>query len=186
MSLAAETATLVGIIPLLWLVLWQWKGFPVGVEWWLLAVAFSVSWMADNAARWVDPWMVSPVYLVGQAWIVGTVFSSRRGTLLLLAVLIAVAIGALFWKGIEGPDILLHTVAWLAVVGIAYPLKQLERLRISLLVYFGFGLLAWYGYAMKPGWATWIAYQLTRLIGILLFCRASLYPSPQLKLSTAR
>lgn len=174
-----------GLLPLVWLSLLRWKGRDLGLAWWLLGTAFAVSWLADTAAHWINPWLTSPVYLVSQAWIVGTVFVSRRESLILLMVLVLTAVSTLIWRGIGGPDVLLHTVAWLSVVGILWQLKQLGRLRTSLLVYFGVGWFCWLMYCLSPGWSSWSIYQATRLLGILLFCRAAISPLPNLKLTRA-
>lgn len=173
------------LVPLVWLGWLHYRKRDPGIAWWWLAGAFAVSWLADTAAHWVSPWMVSPVYLVGQASIIGLVFLSRREALILIVVLTVTGLLAVFWRGVSGPDVLLHTVAWLSVVGILYELRQLERLRTALLVYFGVGLLVWWGYAIWPGWTSWLLYQTVRLIGILLFCWAATDPPPHLKLKGA-
>lgn len=178
----SETATAMGLVPLFWILLLHWRGHDPGAAWWWLALAFAVSWIADTAASWVNPWLVSPLYLVSQAMVIGFVFRTRIEALFLTAMAGAVAILAVAWRGVEGPDVLLHTVVWLAIGGIIYPLWQLGRLRGSLLVYFGLGLLAWWGYATWPGWIWWSEYQMTRVFGIALFCAAATSPLPHLKI----
>lgn len=175
-----------GLVPLVWLLLLSWRGRNLGAAWFWLSGAFAVSWLADTAAHWTDSHMISVVYPVSQAAIVGFVFLSRREALAFIIALLVVGIADVFWKGVSGPDILLRTVAWLSVVGILWQLKQLQRLRTALLVYFGLGWLCWMGYAIWPGWRSWSAYQITRLVGILLFCFAATSPLPQLKLSRSR
>lgn len=180
-----EVAHHIGLLPLLWLVALRWRGRTIGVEWFWLAGAFAASWLADTAAHWMGPFLVSPVYLVSQASIVGFVFLSRRDAITLVGVLVAVGIGAVLWKGVEGPDVLLHTAAWLPIVWIVWPLKQLGWLRTSLLVAFGVGWVCWMGYAIWPGWGSWLFYQSARLNSILLFCWAATSPLPRLKLTRA-
>lgn len=171
------------LLPFLWLAWLHFRGERRDVAWWWLAGAFFVSWLADTAAHWMAPFLVSPVYLVSQASIIGFVFLSRRKALTLIVVLVAVGIAAILWRGVDSPDVLFHTVAWLSVVGIVYPLRQLGRLRYSLLIYYGAGWLCWLGYAINPGWFSWSGYQLTRLLGIAMFCWAASSPLPHLKLS---
>lgn len=131
----------------------------------------------------MNPWTVSKVYPVSQAAIIGLVFLSRREALLLITTLALVGIIDVLLVGVGDFDILLRVIAWGAVVGIVAPLKQLARLRTALLVYFGLGLLAWMWYAIDPGWASWIGYQSTRLIGIMAFCWASQKPGPRLRVT---
>lgn len=181
---AAEAATAIGIIPLLWLSFLHWRGKACDVAWWWLAGAFLVSWVADNASRWVGHPMASVTYPVLQAGIIGAVFLFRADAIKLVLVLMLAGIVDVLWWGVQGPDVLLRSVAWLSVVAIVYPLRQLERLRAALLVYFAGGWIAWMCYAADPGWGTWIPYQLVRLIGILLFCAAASDPRPHFKLST--
>lgn len=142
---------------------------------------FLVSWIADTAALWYDPWTLSKVYPVSQAAIVGMVFLSRRDAMYLIVTLALVGLLDVLWIGIGDFDVLLRTVAWLSVVGIIYPLVQLGRLRTSLLVYFALGWWCWMIYAIAPGWPSWILYQSMRLIGIALFCWAATSPLPQLR-----
>lgn len=172
-----------GLIPLLWLAWLHLRGERRDVAWWWLAGVFAVSWIADMAALWFDPWTASKVYPVSQAAIVGLVFLSRREALLLIVTLGLVGIGDVLLVGVGDFDLMLRTVAWLSVVGIVYPLRQLERLRIYLLTGFGLGWVAWLGYSINPGWGTWICYQLVRLIAIAMFCWASLRPTVKLRIS---
>lgn len=180
-----EVAHWMGLVPLLWLALLRFRGRTIGVEWYWLAGVFAVSWLADTAAHFANPWVMSKVYPVSQAAIVGLVLLSRREALLLIATLVWVGALDVVWIGVGDFDILLRTVAWLSVVGIIFPLKQLGRLRLSLLVAFGVGWVCWMGYAIWPGWTSWSGYQLTRLAGILLFCWAATSPLPQLRLTRA-
>lgn len=173
------------LVPLLWLAWLHWRGRDPGLAFWWLAGAFAVSWLADTAAHFANPWVVSKVYPVSQAAIVGMVFLSRRDAMLLIVVLALVGILDVLWIGIGDFDILLRTVAWLSVVGIVWPLRQLGRLRTSLLVYFGLGLAMWWGYAIWPGWTSWLGYQGVRAIGILWFCLAALTPGPRFTLARA-
>lgn len=173
------------LVPLVWMGGLTVRGYIRGWEWWWLAIAFGVSWLADTAALVADPWIISAVYPLGQSALVGLVFLTRRDGLRFLMALLAVGVAAMLWRGAAGPEVLLRTVAWGAVVGIVLDRWALGRLRTTLLVYFGLGLFAWWLYALSPGWWTWGAYQFLRLAGILLFCAAALKPGPALRVEAA-
>jgi hypothetical protein len=174
-----------GLIPLIWLAILHFRGKRAGIEWWWLAGAFAVSWLADTAAHWTGSQLVGAVYPVSQSAIIGAVLLSRSEAIELTIGLVAIGVLDVYANGITGPDILLRTVAWLSIVGIVYPLRQLERLRMALIVSFGVGWVCWLGYAIWPGWSSWGLYQTVRLAGILLFCWASLKPSPRLRVISA-
>jgi hypothetical protein len=182
--IVSEVASEMALFPLAWLGVLRSRKRAPGIAWAWLAGAFAVSWIADTAALWVDPWVVGAVYPVSQAALVGAVFLHRRDVMMFVVVLIAVGIVDVFSHGVEDPDILLRTVAWLGVMGIVWQLPQLEKLRTSLLVTFGLGWLCWMGYAAFPGWTSWGIYQTARLAGILLFCRAATDPPPHFKITT--
>lgn len=143
-----------------------------------------MSWLADIAALWMNPWISSKVYPVSQAAIIGLVFLSRREALTLIVTLMVVGTVDVLLVGIGDFDILLRTVAWLGIVGIIWPLRQLERLRTCLLVAFGLGWACWMGYVISPGWTSWLIYQAVRFAGIALFCWASMKPGPRLTVLT--
>lgn len=87
------------------------------------------------------------------------------------------------WRGPRTPDLFLHSVAWLGVLGIAADRWALGSLRVALMVYFGAGWVAWIGYNLVPGWTTWGLYQCTRLAGLVWFCRAVAKPEPTLRVA---
>lgn len=181
-AVISEAAHEMAALPIVWLGWLHFRGREPGIAWWWLAGAFFVSWLADTAAHFANPWLGSQVYPVSQAALIGAVFLARRDVTLLIVTLAVVGLVDVFWFGVGDFDIFLRTVAWLSIVGIVYPLWPLGRLRGSLLVSFGIGWLCWLGYAIDPGWTTWSAYQLTRLAGIVLFCVAATSPLPHLKL----
>lgn len=172
-----EAAHWLGIIPLGWLLLTRSRS---PAHWWL-AGAFGVSFLADLAAHWVNPWLVSLTYPLSQAAIIGTVFLHREEAWTFFGVLVAAALFATLLD--TWPDLMLHTVAWLGIVAVVAPLKGVGALRTVFLVAFGLGWLCWIGYNLEPGWGFWLAYQSTRLAGALLFCRAVSHPSPRLALA---
>lgn len=170
------------LVPLLWLaILWMIEQRRGAALWWLAGV-FAVSWIADTAAHWVDPRLVSAVYPVSQAAIVASVLLKRDDALVFLFTVTAIGVLSIVFQELQQPNVL-RSAAWAAIVGIVYPLP-LGRLRSSLLVTFGIGLAAWIVYAAVPGWPTWLAYQGVRATGIGLFCWAVVRHRPRLNLVT--
>lgn len=149
---------------------------------WWLAGAFGVSWVADSLAHVADPAVVSAIYPITQASLAAAVILHRQEAIAVVFLLTVVGLIALLGFGTEHPDILLHVVAWGMIAGIAWQ-EQLGPLRNPLLAYFGLGTLAWVWYAFMPGWESWIAYQSTRLLGLLLFTRVIWRGKPSLVLA---
>lgn len=147
------------------------------LEWWWIAGAFAVSWLADMLAHFVDPWTISAVYPVTQAAVVGAVLLTRHDAKLFVVGLLAAAFLSLRFPR---PDVILHTVAWLGVVGIVWSLP-IGRLRLTLLTAFGLGWVAWLVFVLSPTWPTWYAYQVTRALGLGMFCWANLQTRPVLQ-----
>ncbi len=159
-----------GLVPVTWLAFRYWRGAVVSVAAWTIAVAFWVSFLADMAVRahhdW--QWVVSPVYLVSQGTLMaGALLAWPTVLALVLPTLVAAGIVAMLAHGAEGPDILLHTVAFGTIAGLAL---QRTRYRSALLVGFGVGLVAWWAYCASPSMATWAAYQSCRALAVVLFC----------------
>lgn len=171
------------LLPLVWLVgLWM-LGHRRDPSLWWLAGAFLVSWLADTAAHWADPRLISAVYPVSQAAIVAAVLLNRDDALTFLFFVVAVGVLSIVFQELQQPNVL-RSAAWAAICGIVYPLP-LGKLRTALLTTFGVGLAAWIVYAAEPGWPTWILYQLVRASGIGLFCWAVLRHRPRLTLTQA-
>lgn len=171
MPLVSEVAHHMALIPLLWLGVLAYYGQRRGVLWWALAVVLSVSWIADTAAHWVDPWLISALYPAVQALVFACIVlpppALRR-----FAIIISLATGmAVYWRGGPHPEVLAHTVAWAGLVVIAWPHRLL---RSPILTTFGFGWLAWLGYNFAPSWLTWGAYQSVRALGLGVFCWATI------------
>lgn len=168
-----DAAALMGAVPLLWLTLRYWIGRRVEGEAWSLAAALAVSVVADVVIR-AHPawqWVVSPVYLVSQAALmVGALLPGLLAWPMLVLLVAAGEAAILFGVG-QGPDVFLHTVAFGLVLGAAW--IQSSRYRWALSAYFGAGLLSWWWYAGHPAWASWVAFQSCRALGVILFCWAS-------------
>jgi hypothetical protein len=176
----------VGAAPLAWLVMLAMRGERRDAAWWWLAGAFFVSFVADSVAlAGVEPWLMSLVYPVSQAAIVGAVLLEREDAALFVCGLVTVGIVAVLWRGVGTPDVLVHTVAWASIGVIAFDRDALGRLRLALVVAFGFGWMAWLGYTLSPGYLTWLCYQGVRALGIGTFCWAASNPAPQLRVLRA-
>jgi hypothetical protein len=174
------------LIPLVALTVLRMLGNRRDAAYWWLAGAFAVSWLADAPVDHMPRefhWIPSAVYPVSQSALIGAVLLSRRRAVALLGLLVAVGLVAAFWTGAKGPDILLHSVAFLAVVAIVADRPELpQRLQACLFVYFGLGWVAWLVHARWLVLATYYPYQAIRLAGLLLFCWAAMKPSPNLKI----
>jgi len=133
---------------------------------------FAVSWVADLAAHWVNPSIVSASYPLTQGAIIGALLLSRREAMLLVGVLMVAGLAASLADGF-----LLRTVAWGSVVGIAYQ-RTTGRLQVALVTGFSLMWAGWLGYLLHPDWGTWGIYQCARLLAVGLFCWASLSPKP--------
>lgn len=178
----AEIAHQMGAIPLLWLITLTVRGKPREPQWWTLAIAFFVSWLADSAVdAHMNAWVVSVAFPVGQTALIGAVFFNPVPAMLLAVVLVVVGCLAVAVQGVSGPDVILSSVAALAVILCVWNSPQ-RKVRASLLVYFGLGQVAWLILAALMTTPTWYGYQACRLIGLLLFCWASWNVRPSLEL----
>lgn len=158
------------LMPLFWLgVLWYY-GQRRSALWWALALVLLVSWGADTwAAQYPrgDPriWTVSAFYPLVQAAIFGIVLLPTPALWRFLALLGVTGLAVGFWRAT--PDVLGRTVAWTAILVLAWPYRAI---RLPVLVTFGLGWLGWLAYSFTPGWETWGAYQGTRALGLGVFC----------------
>lgn len=169
-------ATGLGLLPLVFVAAFR---APRAYRW--LGVAFLISVFADIAAHAVGPMWVSRVYPVSQAALVGAVFLDRTDALWTLGALVFLGLCGVFLEP-SGPELFTHTCAWGLAALLAYEIAP-QPLRRSLLVYFGWGLAAWFAYVLFPGWTSWLCYQGTRALGIALFGYACWKPAPQLRLT---
>jgi hypothetical protein len=172
-ELVSAAATAIGAIPIVCLVVLAARRRDRDVAWWWLAAAFAVSAIADVAARGLNPWIVSHLYPVSQAALVGAVLLDRPRAVRFLVVLVVVATATAVWHVGDGPDVVLRTVAWLPLAVMAWHRRELDGwLRASLLTAFGVAWVAWLGYVVWPGWWSWGVYQGVRLVSVCLFARA--------------
>lgn len=178
----AEIAHQIGAIPLVWLALLAVRGHQREPQWWTLAFAFFVSWLADSAAHLMNPWLLSIVFTVSQTALIGAVFLNAVPAMVLATLLVAVGCLAVAIEGVTGPDAILSTVGALAVILCVWQSPQ-RRIRACLLVYFGLGQIAWLIHAKWLIVPTWYPYQAVRLVGLLLFCWACWNVRPQFKVT---
>lgn len=169
---ALWAATFLGAVPLAWLTVRYAVGRLVTVPAWWIAAGFAVSTVTDLAVRrhLVPAFIASPVYLVSQGTLIAVALVPAA-LWPVLATLVACGIAALLFEAGTGPDVFLHTVMFASVLGLTRLVST--RFRWALAAYFGAGLLAWWAYCFDPSWSTWLAYQSCRLVGVILFCWAS-------------
>ena len=177
-----EAAHALGAVPLLYL---AWLGFRYqrrDPAYWWVAAGYFASFLADTAAHWIGHPLVSSTYPILQAGLIAAALLPAAELTLFVVVMAWAATTAVAWQGITGVDILLHTVCWLSLAGIAYRARSVP-FRDALLTSFGVGWLAWLLYSADPGWLSWAGFQLTRVAGTAAFCVAVAHAGrPQLKI----
>lgn len=156
------------------------------IGWAWLAVAFAVSTLADLAQFILPPdqrWPVSIAYPVSQAGLMAAVLLPRREALVVGGILMASGLAACLWRGVEGPDVLLRSVAFLTIAGVAFSRWDLPLwLRPALLTYYALGWVCWLVHAHYLVLPTWFVNQGVRAVGLGLVCLAIWKASPTLKL----
>lgn len=172
-----ELAHIQGIVPVLYVAMRDRQGYKTGAEWWWMGVAFSVSFVADSAAHWVSPLLVSLVYPLSQAALFGAIVildvKKKWGFLMLL---LLAGLFSVLARGVLKPDYILTTVAFGGLSIVLYPLRSLGVLRLALLGYFGLGVAYWGLYCAWPSTTSYLLFQGSRLLGISLFCYAASRP----------
>jgi len=159
-----------GLLPILWLGVLMAHGQRCSPLWWALGITMSISWLADTAAHWLDPWLGSALYPIAQTLVMGIVLvpASRLGR---FVAAVTVTTGfALALAGTTHPEMLIHTVCWTGILVIAWPYREI---RGPTLLTFGVGWLAWVAFATLPTFATWGLYQGIRACGLGVFCWAT-------------
>lgn len=159
------------LLPLLWLGGLAWHHQRRPVLWWALAIVLSVSWVADTAAHWMDPWIAMAIYPAIQALVLGAVLLPMPALGRFAALIVAATVLPLLYRGVAHPDIFARTACWAGLLTIAWPYREI---RFPVLVTFGLGWLAWLGYNFAPSWGTWGTYQSIRAVGLGTFCWATL------------
>jgi hypothetical protein len=181
--IAPELAHQMGLLPLAWLALLSWCGERRGSEWWWIAGAFGISWVADTISHvFGHPWIVSAVYPVSQAAILGMVLLPRKDAYWFVAGLCVLGVMAITVEGTTHPQWILHVVGWSEIVWLLWPLP-LGKLRLALLVAFGVNIIPWVLFTIWTTWETWGLYQAVRATSLGLFCWACWTPQPRLQIA---
>ena len=169
MPLISEVTHQMGLLPLLWLFALRGGGWNPDKISWGIAIAFAISWLADTAAHWIDPWLVSLVYPVLQAGLIAAMLRPAREVKMFLVMLAIAGIVATLNTRVRGPDVLLHTVAWLGIAVMV--LRQRDRRWMPLLGFVGMWV-CWLLYRGSPGWLSWGLFQSARAATMGGFCWA--------------
>lgn len=184
-----DVAMALGALPLLTLLVLLAGGWKRVSGWWFIATGFGVSFLADAATMavgWHLQWVPVALYPASQAALIGgALLETRQAAVRFNVCLVAVGVLVCFLQPSGQADAILTPLAWGSVAVLAWQLWYEPGLRLSLLVYFGLGALAWLAFCLWPAdplHRPWYAVQSTRLVGIALFCRAAWRASPHLRL----
>jgi hypothetical protein len=157
-----------GLLPLAWVTFRRERRR----EYWWLAVAFGISFLADTTVLlWHRPWAASAIYPVSQTALVAAVFVERRVAIGFTAFLVLAALLGLAIEGISAPGLILHVAGWLVLT--TFLLEQPSSpLRTALLIGFGANILPWVLMVLRPRVSTWELYQGVRAMSLGWFCYA--------------
>jgi len=133
-------------------------------------LVLAVSWLADSAAHWVDPRVISALYPIVQVILVAFVVLPPIAAHRLILAIVMIAVASLAARGVARPDVFVRTICWAGIVLMLWPTPSL---RVTVLSAFGLCWLAWIGYSLSPSWATWGVYQGLRAGADGVFCWAS-------------
>jgi hypothetical protein len=172
-----EVAHQMGLVPMAWASSLR-AARRIDARWLWLATAFAVSWVADWLSHRLGTFPVGPPYLVLQAGLIVWTLAPRDDARRFLALLVSTGAFAMTALDPQQPDVLVHTIAWLGLLGILWPLPLIPALRWTFGVAFGLGWLTWLGYCLWPGWPSWLTYQAVRAASVGLFCYAAWHPEP--------
>lgn len=175
LSIVAEIAHYMGLIPLLWLSVLKSQGHRRSVIWWGLAVVFAVSVVANTAAHFLDAWVISAIYPIAQAIILGVVILPIEAAARWAVLVIGAGLAAWSIRGVAHPEIFVHTVAWVGMILIIarYP-GQFRQVVVSA---FGFGWLAWLIFTLdRESLTAWAFYQGVQAANLGAFCWATVPP----------
>ena len=174
-----EAAHCIGAVPILVLGALRLGGRPVPSAWWLMALAFGVSFVADTAVDLgMSPLVISQTYPVTQAALFLLILLPQAEAVAVIGGLLAVAAGSL-WDPLlglrqgEGLDFPLHAVAWGSIAAAAWHVLRPGWLRAALGMGFAALVVAWAGYVAVPGWWTWGGFQMVRAMQAAAFAVAA-------------
>lgn len=159
-----------GAVPLACLLVVHFRGGWRERSWWLMAVAFAVSFVADALSLVVGHGMMSQVYIFSQAALFAYVLAGQRVAVTFGALLLASAGASIALRHGEGLDVVLHTVAWGGVAGLANGSAH----KAAPVLAYGFAglVLAWWGYVAYRTTEWWYVFQAVRLALTVGWCVA--------------
>lgn len=158
---------------------------PVPAKWWVLAIAFGVSFIADVVALSIGPGdgtqKVSQVYPLLQAGLFALVLAPSAIAAAVVAVAFAASSASLMLRLAMGWDVLLHVIAWGSVSAMAWTEVPRGRLRTTLAAGFAALAAAWYVFAVLTdpgvphphGLALWTSVVCVRFVVAIGFCMAA-------------
>ena len=158
------------LLPVIWLGVLSSYGQRRSPLWWALALVLAVSWIADTAAHFIDPWIVSAIYPFIQALLLSIVLLPLAALRQVAVVLISVGVLMLWLGGATHPEVIGRTITWTSLLVVAWPH---QAIRWPIVLTFGLGWLGWIAYSLHPGWATWGCFQGIRALGLGSFCWVS-------------
>ena len=142
-----------GLLPLAWLSGLRVGGIRRAPSWWLMALAFAVSFVADVASFKTGHALMSHLYLVTQGGLFAFALAPTRVVDRFVPFLLVAAGVSLGWRQGDGVDWLLHTVTCGGVVWLAW--RNVSRETLARTMMLGFTLLAlswgWYSYSCAAG-----------------------------------
>jgi hypothetical protein len=168
-----EVFHLAGLLPLLILGALQIWGVRRDSRDWWLAAGFAISWLADLAAHWADPWLVSHVYSVGQAGCLYGALTTPRRASWLLGLTGLVAAWSLSAGPVTAPAVAVWVVSAAVILVLIWKRRDLGFRWWGLLAYFGLGLAfrIWFPLVLDDAETfrvVWLGYQACRMAGLSL------------------
>lgn len=164
----AEIAHQMALVPILAMMLIGLSGKSLSRTYWLLALAFSVSWFGDSlsyasggAWYWTYLWMPLQLWLICLAFMRDPLNRvSSLGALIFLAALSWAVSG-------PGPDILLTVAGSIWIILLAE-----GRMAPAIHIYFGLGTVAYLSMVVAPDshvLLAWYVHQVSRMIAYAIF-----------------
>lgn len=166
----ADFTTALGAVPIIAVVLlYVWRNKMLDSEWWLIGLAYSVSWLADSVGE--KRIIAYNSYVLLQCGLLVLPLVKKVPAMILVGLYAVVGVAATVFLG---PNALapLHTVGWLSVCGVALWRLRPGPLRASILWTFGLGYLAWWHMRVAPTHPNVFWFQCTRILGTLLLISA--------------
>lgn len=166
-----------GAVPLAFLLTLHFRGEWRERAWWLMALGFAVSFVADALSLVVGHGVTSQVYLLSQGAVFAVALATRDVAVSFVAILAASAGASIALRHGNGLDVVLHTVAWGGVAGLGW----LRNDAVGRVLAWGFAglVLAWWGYvafrtagSLEAATSAWYVFQAVRLALTVGWCVA--------------